>query len=465
MTNIFKKILLGLFLSITLIINIYAQGDECQLGYNLSNITDFCSAPGQFTNVGATTSGFGKPGCWTNNSNDVWFKFTALAPAVTIIINGNIIGLGTMKTPQVALYTGNCSGTINELKCETSQAGNHYVSLTEGGLTPFTTYYIRVNSRTVANSGTFQLCVNNFLPAPNAESDCITGAFLCTNSSQTFQFNPGDGFVSDEANNTCLDDNNTGGILNSEKASSWIKFTCTVSGKFTFTITPSDIDDDLDFAIYELPNGPNNCNGKTLLRCCASRCITQGGYTGLDLTSTDVNENQGTGCDYTIPRNNKKNGWLKFLDIVAGKTYAIIVNNSSTLGNGFSIAFNQPGAGLGEIDALRADFTTTQVGGPCSMVYTFTDASLNGAGWTWNFGPNATPATASGVGPHTVTYTTPGTYPVILTIDDGTCKDFISYNVSPSLGLPAIVINANTTSFCTGGNATLTGPTGYSTYK
>ncbi|MBK9633217.1 MAG: hypothetical protein IPO64_01535 [Bacteroidetes bacterium] len=468
MANIFKKItFLSLFI-FSIVSKTFAQGDECELGYVIPTVSDYCSAPGQFTNVGATTSGFGKPACWAINSNDVWFSFTAIASDVTIIITGDFNGMGTMKTPEVALYSGSCTGTINELACATSQPNQQYVSLFKAGLTPFVKYYIRVNSRTLVNKGTFQLCINNYLPSPAPVGDCVTAPFLCTNSTATFQFSAGDGFVSDEANNTCLDNyNGDPAYLNSETASSWVKFTATKSGQFTFTITPIVLDDDLDFAFYELPNGPASCTPKTLLRCNASACLNRGGLVGLDLVSTDVTENQSVGndCNYGTPLAAKKNGWLRYVDLVAGKTYGLLVNNFTTSGNGFSISFNQPGAGLAEIDALRADFTTTQIGGPCSMVYRFTDASVNGAGWTWNFGPNATPTTAVGVGPHTVTYTTPGNYPVILTIDDGTCKDFISYNVNPAISLPAIVINANVTSFCTGGNAILTGPTGYTSYK
>ncbi|MBX7225633.1 MAG: PKD domain-containing protein [Chitinophagales bacterium] len=460
-----KKLCLWLMFFIGIQNYVAAQGDECQLGYNLTDVNDYCSAPGQFTNTGATTSGFGKPGCWAINNNDVWFKFTAIASDVTIQINGDIFGNGTMKTPEIALYSGNCSGTINELACATSQPNQHFVSLYKGGLIPFTTYYIRVNSRTVANGGTFQLCINNYLPTPAAQSDCITGPFLCTNSTATFQFKAGSGSVPDEANLSCLDDNN--GPQNSETASSWMKFTCSKSGKFTFTITPTALGDDLDFAMFELPNGPNSCTPKTLLRCNASACLNRGGLLGLDLTSTDTNEDPSVGndCVYSTPNASKKNGWLKYVDLVAGKTYGILVNNFTSSGNGFSISFNPPGAGMAEIDALKADFTYAQVGGSCSNVFQFTDASTNGGNYSWNFGPNATPSTASGVGPHTVTYNTPGTYPAILNIGNGACADFIAYTITVPNNNISVSISANKTNFCTGDNAVLTAPTGFTSYK
>lgn len=36
-------------------------------------------------------------------------------------------------------------------------------------------------------------------------------------------------------------------------------------GTLTFTITPYDTTDDIDFALYELPNGIHNCNDKLVL--------------------------------------------------------------------------------------------------------------------------------------------------------------------------------------------------------
>lgn len=49
----------------------------------------------------------------------------------------------------------------------------------------------------------------------------------------------------------------------------------------------------------------------------------------------------------------------------------------------------------------------------------FIDESIgNPTSWFWNFGDGATPATASTAGPHTVTYATPGSKTVILTVNE-----------------------------------------------
>ena len=55
------------------------------------------------------------------------------------------------------------------------------------------------------------------------------------------------------------------------------------------------------------------------------------------------------------------------------------------------------------------------VGTPCAANTEFVDNSTNGAtSWTWDFGTNATPATATGAGPHNVAFSGAGTYNVQL---------------------------------------------------
>lgn len=73
---------------------------------------------------------------------------------------------------------------------------------------------------------------------------------------------------------------------------------------------------------------------------------------------------------------------------------------------------------IGQSANFTANTTTTCVGG----TVTFTDASIGpwvSPVYEWNFGQGASPALASGVGPHTVTYNTMGTKTVSLTITDG----------------------------------------------
>jgi len=73
-------------------------------------------------------------------------------------------------------------------------------------------------------------------------------------------------------------------------------------------------------------------------------------------------------------------------------------------------------------EGLYASFTANVLTPGMGEEVVFTDASF-GEGitsYSWDFGKDASPATASGVGPHTVTYSSGGPKTVSLTISDGT---------------------------------------------
>jgi len=75
------------------------------------------------------------------------------------------------------------------------------------------------------------------------------------------------------------------------------------------------------------------------------------------------------------------------------------------------------------VQNIIADFS----GSPTTVVVgntvTFTDNSAcSPTSWSWSF-PGGTPATASGIGPHTITYNTVGTYNVTLTVANASYND------------------------------------------
>jgi PKD repeat protein len=83
---------------------------------------------------------------------------------------------------------------------------------------------------------------------------------------------------------------------------------------------------------------------------------------------------------------------------------------------------------------LIADFysDTTEI---CQgETVTFTDQSVGATSWNWNFGEGATPASATSIGPHTVTYNTPGVKTVSLTINNSLTEikeNFLTINPAP----------------------------------
>ena len=374
---------------------------DCQNAFVINDPISWCSETTQFTNVDAPGSGYGKATCWTNANNDVWFKFTAFAKAVNVVINGAALD-GTLDNPEIAIYAGVCGGVINELECQTDALAKDVISAFQGGLVIGATYFIRVDGR-LNETGTFQLCINNYNPPEEPGQDCFSGSILCDKSPFVVQFVTGGGLDPDEAANSCI-----GGIFgDSEMQSTWFKWTAENDGTLTFIITPLKANDDIDFVLYELPNGINDCTGKNLIRCMATACV---GPTGLDLTSTDLEEDLN--CDPG------EDGFVKFIDMIAGNSYALLINNFTESGTGFNMEFG----GSGDFRGPTADFMVDPLSGlKCDQDFDITDLSIfaNGAivGWDWNFGDHAIPQDANTQGPHSVNYESFGEKFIVLTIE------------------------------------------------
>ena len=90
-----------------------------------------------------------------------------------------------------------------------------------------------------------------------------------------------------------------------ESNSSWFKWVCKSTGSLTFAITPTKVDDDIDFVLYELTNGIDDCQTKNPIRCEAagedvalypSACH---GPTGLRDESKDTSSLQAVIVDKT----------------------------------------------------------------------------------------------------------------------------------------------------------------------
>ncbi len=395
-------------------LSIFAQApgnDDCDNPIVLPDVVNFCSSVGAYTNVDATPSTYGAATCFGSTQNDVWFAFTPVATDVTVTIRGATSqgAGGTLKNPQVAIYFGTCGGTINQLECQ-SGIGTNVAEAYQGGLFVGSTYFIRVQG-TLGQTGTFQLCINNYNPPVEPTSDCPQASILCDKSSFVVQKVTGAGQNQAELTDaTCFSNGAPG---NYETNSTWFVWTCSQSGSLEFTLTPLNVGDDLDFVLYRLPNGIGNCAGKEVVRCNAagdnsypSPCM---GPTGLQSGDNDISEDAG--CT-----DNGDNAWLSPFSMVAGESYALVINNFTSTNSGFNIEFGGSGQFLGP----EAEFTTVPsavcLGTPVEIV----DASTFPIGsiteWNWSFGADALPQTATGPGPHTVQFNSPGQHPVVLTV-------------------------------------------------
>jgi hypothetical protein len=416
--------------------------DDCANPTIISDVTAFCSPSGAFTNVGATPSTYGPATCFgATTQRDVWFTFTPLATDVTITIRGATMGGGTggtLRNPQVALYFGACGGTINELGC--NNGGNDNVAeLYEGGLFVGTPYLIRVQGG-AGQTGTFQLCINNYNPPVAPTSDCPRASILCDKSSFVVQSVTGAGNDNREMEDAACFDNGSPGLK--ESNSTWFVWTCSKSGPLEFRLSPLNAPDDLDFVLYRLPNGIRNCAGKQVVRCMASGlsgnqsfpspCL---GPTGLRSGDNDTSEDAG--CS-----DNGDDAWLSPFNMVQGESYALVVNNFSETGNGFSVDFG----GTGEFLGPEAKFTTNPpavcLGVPVVVEDASTFALGNITSWRWSFGANSTPQTATGKGPHSIQFNQPGTIPVVLTLETSLgCKvtDIQNVTVYPKVEVDTVI--------------------------
>lgn len=96
---------------------------------------------------------------------------------------------------------------------------------------------------------------------------------------------------------------------------------------------------------------------------------------------------------------------------------------------------------------LDANFTasTTSICQGNTVTYTNSSTGTTGsATYAWDFGNGASPSTATGIGPHTVTYNTAGTATVELTVTDGTTDietktNFININALPTVNVGSAI--------------------------
>lgn len=394
--------------------------DECRFAMRLQNTENFCSEDEAFTNIGATADPSfpdAVTACvFVEFDNGVWFSFTPGNFAVSIRLFGEGNG-GSIRSPKILLFD-DCN---TFLACSPGGQGN-VLEFIYDNLIPGKPYLIYVES-SVGGEGTFKLCINEFKPVPTPEADCKNAVVLCDKSPFAVDSLFGAGMNQNEIE--------FGNCIQDEFQSSWYKWTCDESGTLTFTLTPGNHrgrnfeSDDLDFAVYELLNGLDDCSpsSRTVIRCMASGAQGDGlgnsaplsqwidcnGPTGLRVGETDITETAGCARG--------DNNFVAPITMESGKSYMLVINNYSRSGLGFEIEFGGTGTFLGP----EVDFTIdAQNAFECDKTITFinTSQSLTDPiiSYAWTFGSRAVPASASTFGPHDVLYESFGDKVAALTV-------------------------------------------------
>ncbi len=409
------------FASLSLVASAQPVNDDCFGASLLTDVVNWCSEPGILTNVNATSSVEPRPSCFPGQQEeilDVWYYFIAQGNAANLRVIGNIplSPGGTISSPELALYSGNCQSGLLEEECISDGFGTNVVEMYAFDLVPGGIYYLRVSAR-IENVGTYQLCVNSFNQVPEPSGDCATAVLLCDKSSFAVEFLIGGGDDPTEIQGaSCLE---VCGGSTLESGSTWYKWTCKDPGSLAFTLVPSNPQDDLDFVIYELPNGIDGCNSKRELRCMASgentgaplsEWVACTGATGLSLGDTDSGE--VCGCQ---PGNNN---FAQAINMEAGRSYALVINNFSPSNNGFTISFGGTGTFQGPEASFRFD---PPFGVECDDPLSVINESSFEAGeisrYFWSFGEGATPAVSDEENPGSITYNSFGTKFVSLTVE------------------------------------------------
>ncbi len=376
--------------------------DEIANAIKITNTTAFCTDDAAYSNLEATqTNTYAKPMGWLATGKDVWFKFTASKYDVNISVTGqvNAASTNTLITPLVALYTFEPNTTGISEMIGTSFTSNNVTSLYKGALTIGQEYYIRVSGAN-DNTGTFKLCVDNYFPPIKAGQDCISASILCSKESFTQLNVTGSGGNNRESAGTCL---------GTESNSSWYLFKASKAGSLTFVITPSVTTNDIDWVFYDLgvDGDCSKINAANAIRCAAGSgvtCTPSYYKTGLSMTETDLTESSG--CPIT-----PQNGFVKYVDLVEGHTYALLIDNFSSGNNGFTIEFD----GTADFAGPSAEILVDKLN-PCtdSQAYIFKSNATNYASLKWSFGEGASITSATTDGPFTITYSTPGEKVVVL---------------------------------------------------
>ncbi len=432
-----RKLILLLSMFFLFAASVKAQvpaNDECAGAIELTNVSNFCSSAGNYTNINATAGGLAAPQYWPAAGKDVWFKFIATAFDVNIAVTGS-----PLASPLVALYTTADCSQFSDL-VGSAINGTTLTTLYKGGLTIGQTYYIRVSAAN-NNTGNFTLCINNYNPILKSGQDYATASILCSKNAFTQTNVTGAGANNRESAGTCLD--------GQEANTAWYKWTAASNGTLTFTLAPTVRNDDLDWVLYDLgPMGTAAVNSSSAIRCASGsgvKCLPFYNQTGLNLTSTDLSEYSG--C---VPG---QDGFVKYVDMIQGHVYGLLVNNFSNGNNGFTLSFGGTGTFLGPTAAVDMQTNNACTASPS---FTFTNKSTDYSTLIWDFGDDASTKSATGEGPYTITYKTSGTKTVVLQAISAQGCITVAYKtfaVPLKPATPAIYADKN--SYCLGDNLAL----------
>jgi gliding motility-associated-like protein len=389
------------------------------------------------TTVAAADNWIGSLGCQGGGQNpDVWYSFTAINNQLNYNVTTSAPWAGNVEFILVEA-TGPCAGlVVREANC-----GPSVLSGTVTGIQVGTLYYITVSTPSSGTPGNFNLCINNVAAPVSPGQDCTNAAILCNGNSLTQGTFTGTGAAENIALNTCFGSN--------ERQSKWYKFTVGCSGTLGFDIIPTVLTNDYDFAFWNTTAGCYS-SGSTMGTALACNWSGTTGPTGLSSTGntglTTPNPCSSVGAEDCATGGGPNAGCQPctyqntVVNVVAGQTYTLLVDNFGASGSGFTLNFNGTA-----VIGPTSDFTFTN---PSCGVYNFTKTcQTTNSTFLWSFGDGTT----SNLQNPSHTYVGTGSYTVVLEVTDALgCVSTSSVNIS--VNFPVATATPNPQSICSGSN-------------
>ena len=193
--------------------------------------------------------------------------------------------------------------------------------------------------------------IPGLLKAQAPEQDCFNAINVCTQS-----FSQADAFSGFGAINEIPV--GAGCLQNGEVNSVWYAFTIFQAGNLTLQLNPLNLNDDYDFAIYNLTN--DSCSGIAQGLNLPVRCnySASPGSTGLS-----------NGASLTTSGTSDPNQ-LAPLSVTAGETYVMVVSNFTSSQTGYSIDF---GGSASVVDQQNPHMAGVDIDGSCNPSRVFID--------------------------------------------------------------------------------------------
>lgn len=444
MKNLPLKIFTVIFLSLLNGINLLSQTITIDQGGSVSTCSgtfyDSGGSGSNFSGIENNTMTLCPTGGTCISLNFTQFDLGLLTGATLNIYNGS-----STSAPLIGTYTGSTSpGTISA-----NLAGNGCLTLEFSSFSLFGG----------APGWTANIsCVTCTAGPPPSVQDCGGAIPICQNVYSTTASYSGEGNITGEISSgiSCLGS----GELNDV----WYTFTVTQSGNLNFTITPNNLSDDYDWAVYNLTN--NVCadianNAGIEVSCNFSGTSgTTGANGGSGLSSQDA---AGTPDNAVIP-------------VVAGQTYVINVSNFSSSQNGYTIDFSSSTATIFDNVAPTLQQVFPVACNSSSIAIKFSenilcntvqaaDFTLSGPGGPYSITAASSPVCISG-GQYDVIYdivvspaiTTSGTYTLCLVGGSGSVTDLCgNVALASSTSCLTFSVTCSTTVGVTAGGGTICG--------